>query len=116
MNRVHVIGPANSGKTRLIVDVVNELRLRGLRVGTIRHTTSQHVLDRPGSDSYRHRAAGAEPAAIITPDASAVYRRSSRLDAYASLENEFTECHVVLVEGDADARAPKLEVWRAENG
>jgi len=114
MRRVHVVGARDSGKTKLIVEVVEELRLRSLRVGTIKHTPHLKVLDRPGSDSYRHRAAGAEPSAIITPDASAIYQRTSRLDAYAALENEFEKCDVVIVEGDDDARAPKIEIWSAQ--
>lgn len=116
MNRVHVIGAKNSGKTRLIVEIVNELTLRGMRVGTIKHTAHTHVLDTPGSDSYRHRAAGAEPAAIVTPDTCAVFRHIRRIGAYEQLEADFARCHIVLVEGDRSTDEPKLEVWGASTG
>jgi molybdopterin-guanine dinucleotide biosynthesis protein B len=116
MNRVHVIGTKNVGKTRLIVEVVNELKLRGVRVGTIKHTPHPHVLDTPGTDSYRHRAAGADPAAIVTPDTCAVFRHVSRYTAYEQLEPVFDRCEVVLVEGDRETDHPKLEVWDSTSG
>lgn len=116
MNRLHVIGVKDCGKTHLVVDIVTELTLRGVRVGTIKHTSHMHVLDRPGTDSYRHRAAGAEPAAVVTPDATAVYRRTPRSDAYGALETIFGGCDLVLVEGDRHADGRKIEMWRADSG
>ena len=60
MHRLHIIGGKNHGKTTLIVELVQELTKRNLRVGTIKHTHHRHELDVPGKDSYRHRLAGAE--------------------------------------------------------
>jgi len=123
MNRVHLIGRKNHGKTTLVTELVAEFRRRGLRVGTIKHTHHRHELDTPGKDSHRHRESGAAVVGVLTHSMSAVYRPFSeecaatgRLDnepRYAAMAPAFADCDLVLVEGDTHAAALKLEVWRA---
>ena len=114
MKRVHIVGRRNHGKTTLVVDLVQEFYRRGIRVGTIKHSRHVHELDTPGKDSYRHRAAGSQPAAIITGDSvGVVLSRDGRCE-YERLEPLFSECQIVLVEGNIDTVGVKVEVWRAE--
>ena len=122
MKRVHIVGGKNHGKTTLVVDLVAELRVRGVRVGTIKHTHHHHELDTPGKDSHRHREAGAAVVGILTRSMNAVFwqadldENSGDLDAdmrYPPFDAAFAACDVILVEGDTRTNAPKLEVWRA---
>ena len=114
MKRVHIVGRKNSGKTTLIVELAAYLTQRGLRIGTIKHTHHRHELDTPGKDSHRHRLAGANTVAVLSPELIAVYRRSDVVgdDRYTALAAAFADCNLVLVEGDLAAKAPKVEVWR----
>ena len=57
MNRIHIVGRKNHGKTTLIVEVLAEFHRRGIRVGAIKHSAHRRELDPPGKDSYRHREA-----------------------------------------------------------
>ncbi|MCG8585425.1 MAG: molybdopterin-guanine dinucleotide biosynthesis protein B [Pirellulales bacterium] len=118
MKRIHIIGRKNSGKTTLIVELVRVLTARGLRVGTIKHTHHRHQLDTPGKDSFRHGEAGAKVVGILTPGVDAVFRSSAIVDAdadrYERLTTMFVDCDIVLVEGDSQTDAPKIEVWRSE--
>ena len=118
MKRVHIIGRKNSGKTTLIVELTEELTRRGLRVGTIKHTPHDHELDTPGKDSHRLREAGGDPSAIVSGNLVAAYmrRESATATPYERLAPLFAECDLVLVEGNQDASAPKVEVWRRDNG
>jgi molybdopterin-guanine dinucleotide biosynthesis protein B len=118
MNRVHVVGRKNHGKTTLILDLIEELRRRGLRVGTIKHTSHAHELDAPGKDSHRHRLAGADPVAVVTPDLVGLYvsRPADDDDFYRRLAPLFADCDLVLVEGHLEADALKVEVWREALG
>lgn len=113
--RVHVLGRKNHGKTTLIVELVVELTRRGLRVGTLKHTHHAHELDTPGKDSHRHRAAGATTVGILSRGMNAVFwpPREDQANRYASFAPMFADCDIVLVEGDTQAVAPKVEVWRA---
>jgi molybdopterin-guanine dinucleotide biosynthesis protein B len=118
--RIHVVGRRNHGKTTLLVELVEELRRRELRVGTLKHSSHTHELDTPGKDSHRHRLAGGDPAAIITPELCAAYLpRSSdgSDDPYARLAPLYEGCDLLLVEGNLERPdGLKLEVWRAERG
>ena len=74
MKRLHIVGRKNSGKTTLIVDLVQLLTKNGCRVGTIKHTHHHHELDTPGKDSHRHREAGAELVGVVSRSMTAVFR------------------------------------------
>lgn len=117
MRRIHIIGRKNHGKTQLVVELVQELTRRGLRVGTIKHTHHRHELDTPGKDSHRHRMAGAKAVGIVSPSTSAVFLDVNRSDSdgerYAALAPMFEGCDLVVVEGDSQTPAFKIEVWRA---
>jgi molybdopterin-guanine dinucleotide biosynthesis protein B len=115
MKILHIVGGKNHGKTTLIVELVRELSGRGLRVGTIKHTSHAHDLDTPNSDSYRHRQAGAAPAAIVTSDLVGVFF-PRLVDFYQQLAPLTEGCDVVIVEGHLEHAGPKVEVWRESFG
>ncbi len=117
MKRIHIIGRKNSGKTTLIVELVQHLTAQGYRVGTIKHTHHDHELDTPGKDSHRHRDAGSAVVGILTRGMTAVFQPTDESAArdesrYASVMPMFAGCDLVLVEGDLKADAPRIEVWR----
>ncbi len=117
MKRIHIVGRKNHGKTLLVEELVGEFSRRGLRVGAIKHTHHRHELDTPGKDSHRHRTAGAAVVGVLSPSMSAVFlpaeRSPAEVDRYAALAPLFSDCNVVLVEGDSQTDAAKIEVWRA---
>ena len=117
MNRIHIVGGKNHGKTTVIVDLIEEFTRRGLRVGAIKHTSHVHELDVPGKDSHRQRSAGAEPVAVVAASGIGVFMARPQDDAvYDRLAPLFTGCDLVLVEGNLDAQIVKVEVWRSSVG
>ncbi len=116
MKRLHIIGRKNHGKTTLIVELVDILSRRGLRVGTIKHTHHRHELDTPGKDSHRHRQAGAAFVGILSPDLNAAFWMAPTTtphdERYAAFEPLHAHCDLVLVEGDTETAGDKIEVWR----
>lgn len=117
MRRVHLVGYSGHGKTTLAVALIAHWTAAGLHVGSIKHTGHVHELDTPGKDSWRQRQAGAHPAAIIAGDRLALHLPLQPTDdPYATLAPHYADCALVLVEGDVDAIAPKVEIWRAGLG
>jgi molybdopterin-guanine dinucleotide biosynthesis adapter protein len=117
VRRVHLVGHSGHGKTTLAVALIAHWTAAGLRVGSIKHTGHVHELDTPGKDSWRQRQAGARPAAIIAGDRLALHLPLQPTeDPYATLAPHYADCALVLVEGDVEATAPKVEVWRAGLG
>lgn len=120
MKRLHIVGGKNHGKTTLVVDLVRAFAAQGVRVGTIKHTHHRHELDVPGKDSFRHREAGASAVGILSPTLSAMFIPADvhpqSTDRYSVFEPLFAHCEFVIVEGDSQATAPKIEVWRSTVG
>ncbi|RJP80077.1 MAG: molybdopterin-guanine dinucleotide biosynthesis protein B [Desulfobacteraceae bacterium] len=117
MRIIHIIGRQKNGKTTLIVDLISEFIKRGIRVGTLKHSSHSHELDKPGKDSYLHRIAGACPAAIATKDLMAVYLpKKPGANPFDQLEILFDKTDLILVEGYISGPGKKIEVWRKSVG
>lgn len=114
--RIHVVGRKNSGKTTLVCELVRELTDRGLKVATVKHTHHEHELDTPGKDSHQHRISGAAGVGILSKHLSAAFlpvdRDDNESSRYAPFETMFQDCDLILVEGDLNCTAPRIEVWR----
>lgn len=98
--RVHLIGHSGCGKTSFATELVRALTRRGLRVGTIKHSSHVHELDKVGKDSHRLREAGGDPAAVIASSMAAIFlpQREGR-DVHAEVLRLFSGCDLVLAEG-----------------
>lgn len=120
MDRLHIIGRKNSGKTTLIVELVQHLMSRGVKVATIKHTHHHHELDTPGKDSHRHREAGAAAVGILSPAMNAIFWPSSPDEDASGRYEQFDcllkDCDLVLVEGHSQIEGLKVEVWREAVG
>lgn len=117
MRVIHILGRKKNGKTTLITDLASELTSRGHKIGTIKHCGHDHELDTPGTDSYKHRMAGALTVAILTPSLDATFTTTKpNSEGYDHLKQSFQHCDLVLVEGHSQGPGPKIEVWRQQAG
>jgi molybdopterin-guanine dinucleotide biosynthesis protein B len=114
---VSIVGNSKSGKTTLIEKLIRELKSRGYRVATVKHTADEVTLDKPGKDTWRHLQAGSE-ATILASDNGIVLIKpitsGTTLDEIARLLGE--EYDIILTEGFKRGNAPKIEVHRKEAG
>ncbi len=106
------MGWSGSGKTTLIERMLPLLRAQGLRVSTIKHTHHDEDLDRPGKDSFRHRAAGAEEVMVVAGARWALLRETAASPSLEALAARLAPVDLVLVEGYRDYGFAKLEVHR----
>jgi len=110
-----VAGFKNSGKTTLVVELIAELKSRGLRVATVKHAHHEFDIDQPGKDSYRHRDAGAEEVIVASRRRWAHIRElgDGGEPPLEELLAHLGEVDLVLVEGYKHGDHPRLEVRRA---
>ncbi|RUP07680.1 MAG: molybdopterin-guanine dinucleotide biosynthesis protein B [Hyphomicrobium sp.] len=110
-----VAGWSNSGKTTLIEKLTRHFAGEGLRVATIKHTHHKFDIDMPGSDTARHRAAGAAETAIVSGSRVAVIEEieTAGEPALESVASRLNPSDIILVEGYKAAAIPKIEVRRA---
>jgi len=110
-----VAGWSNSGKTTLIEKLAQHFSERGLRVATIKHTHHKFDIDAPGSDTHRHRAAGATETAIVSGTRVALIEEidAAGEPTLESVAARLRPADIILVEGYKSANIPKIEVRRA---
>lgn len=131
---VSFVGSSGVGKTTVVEQLIPLVRAAGLRVGTVKHAPHGHDVDRVGSDSWRHRRAGADavllagadgavlfltpprpgpdapaPSAHHTPDESAAVNRITEL-----VGRHLADLDVVLAEGFAPLHDLLIEVRRKD--
>ncbi|RKZ13785.1 molybdopterin-guanine dinucleotide biosynthesis protein B [bacterium] len=114
---VAVVARSGTGKTTLIEAVIRELRSRGHRVGALKHDAHDFEIDRPGKDSARFTAAGAEVMVLASDRKVAMVRRTvvpEKLDNM--VQKWFDGMDIVIVEGYKTSDLPKIEVHRPELG
>lgn len=109
-----IVGKSKSGKTTLVEKLISELKCRGYRIGTIKHTHHGFSLDQQGKDSSRHRAAGADAVIVSGPGTMAMVRDQPD-GSLSALTTYFQDMDLVIVEGFKRENQPKIEVCRAEN-
>ncbi len=113
---ISIVGKSKSGKTTLIEKLIPELKSRGYRVATIKHTRDDVTLDEPGKDSWRHIQAGSE-ATVIRTSAQVTMIKPMAEASIEDMVHLFAEDYdIILAEGFKHDNAPKIEVHRKEAG
>lgn len=105
-------------KSRLVGRLVAELSGRGLRVSTIKRVSDAVDLEREGSGTWTHRAAGAEEVMIASAARFALLREMPRgamgpdvaEPDVAALLARLSPVDVVLLDGFRRSGFPKIEV------
>lgn len=113
-----VTGWKNSGKTGLMERLVGEFCARGLSVSTIKHAHHAVDVDQAGTDSHRHRVAGASEVVLASGARVALMQelRGAPEPSLADLLARLSPVDLVLVEGYKREAHPKIEAHRAETG
>lgn len=113
-----VTGWKNAGKTGLVERLVAAFTTKGLSVSTVKHAHHSFDVDHPGTDSHRHRMAGAKEVLLASDNRWALMHelRGAEEPPLETLLETLSPVDLVLVEGYKRARHPKIEAWRAETG
>jgi formylmethanofuran dehydrogenase subunit E len=107
-----IVGYKKVGKTTLIEKLIGELSSRGYRVATVKHHHSDlpALVDTVGTDTWRHRSAGAKSVAFVSPTNVALFRDTDGFMPLDHLVSAFGNSDIVLVEGFHLEPRAKIEV------
>ncbi|HSW58514.1 MAG TPA: molybdopterin-guanine dinucleotide biosynthesis protein B [Dehalococcoidales bacterium] len=114
---VSIVGKSSTGKTTFLEKLVRELKARGYRVGTIKH--SHHSIDfhDPKKDSFRHAQAGAAATLVSSTTSFQIIKPVPRELNVEELVRHFgNDFDLILTEGFSRGNAPKVEIHRKEAG
>jgi len=109
---VSFIGWHDSGKTTLAARVVTHLKQKGLRVAVIKSTDEHDItFDSPGTDTFKHRQAGADEVMLSAPDQMVLQADAKELSLTTLAHRYFPDADIAIGEGFEDARQiAKIEV------
>ncbi|MGI6037784.1 MAG: molybdopterin-guanine dinucleotide biosynthesis protein B [Limnochordia bacterium] len=109
---ISLVGRSNSGKTRLMEQLIPELQRRGLKVAVIKHSSRAYPLDQEGKDTWKHAQAGAQRVVFATPAGFSLFHYEPwDLEQIGAL---MPEVDLILVEGHRGTKLPKLIIHRPE--
>lgn len=112
---VSFVAKSGTGKTTLLEKVIALLKVKGYRVGVIKHDAHRFEIDHPGKDSYRLTAAGADTMLISSPEKLAMVKKHQQPPPIEELiATYFGDMEIILTEGFKKSPLPKIEVHRKE--
>ena len=111
-NIIGITGWKDVGKTYYASLIIKLLVKKGYQVGSIKHAHHDFDIDKPGTDSFKHREAGSNQVIISSSkrwakitENNIAYEKS--LDA---LLKELHNVDIVVVEGFKKDNHPKIEI------
>jgi molybdopterin-guanine dinucleotide biosynthesis protein B len=113
---ISIVGKSKSGKTTLLEKLIAELKSRGYRLATIKHTHGNITIPDSDKDSDRHLKAGSEATVVSAPDRLLMVKplkEELTLEQISQIIGE--DYDIILAEGFKQGDAPKIEVHRREN-
>lgn len=106
-----ISGFKNSGKTTLTAGLISQFRKLGLRISAVKHAHHEFDLDQPGTDTDKHRAAGAGEVLISSSKRWALMHENIAGETEPTLSelvSKLAPCDLVLAEGFKNEDHPKL--------
>lgn len=111
---IAISGIKNSGKTTLIEKLIPLLKAMNLKIATIKHDGHDFHPDVEGTDSFRHREAGAFGTAIFSKNRWMIIKEEIDVEV-ENLISEFPEADIIILEGFKFSDYPKIEIVRGDN-
>lgn len=105
---------SGTGKTAYLEKLIPCLGQLGLSAAVVKHDIHGLALDRPGKDSHRLFAAGAEATAVVCGGEVLLHRRDApTLEEVLAM---LPPADLVLAEGFKASPYPKIAIYRAASG
>ena len=109
-----ICGVKNSGKTTLITKLIPKFVDLGYKVATIKHDGHDFDADVEGTDSYKHKSAGAYGTAVFSKNKFMVVKDQKETNE-SELIKLFPEADLIFLEGFKKSSYPKVEIIRKGN-
>jgi molybdopterin-guanine dinucleotide biosynthesis protein MobB len=106
-----VYGSSDTGKTTLIVELVERLTAEGYKVATVKRTDKAISLDTENKDTWRHHKAGAQ-LAVFSSASETDFLMHKPMNIFETLQRitDFDSYDIVLIEGADDPHVKKIQV------
>ena len=109
---IGIVGWKDVGKTYLVTEIIKLLVAKNYRVGSIKHAHDDFDIDKPGTDSFKHRESGSSQVIISSSRRWAKINENidNREKSLKELVEEFENIDIIIVEGFKNEIHPKIEI------
>ena len=109
---IGIIGLKDVGKTYYASLIIKLLVKKGYQVGSIKHAHNDFDIDKPGTDSFKHREAGSNQVIISSSKrwAKITENNNENEKSLDELTQELHNVDIVVVEGFKKDNHPKIEI------
>lgn len=112
-----VVGRSETGKTSLVVKLIEELRDKGYAVASVKHTKGKFELDSKETDTYKHGESGSEMVVFSTPlETSFIFKNGRSMEDILSIVEKIREFDVLVIEGMKEGNLPKISTDKDVGG
>src|SRR4030067_2468790 len=111
-----IVGTSKTGKTKLMEELIKNLKGRGLKVGALKyHKHGDFEIDVKGKDTWKYAKAGADTVAITSSVKFAVIKNENVMsDIDGICETYFYDTDLVLADGFTQSDKPRIIVVENE--
>jgi molybdopterin-guanine dinucleotide biosynthesis protein B len=106
------VGFSGSGKTTLISQVIVQLKLKGYRIGILKHDAHDFQMDAEGKDTYKYGEAGADLIAISSAAKLNILEKLQQPLELDEILMRFNGVDLIIIEGYKQANVQKILVAR----
>jgi molybdopterin-guanine dinucleotide biosynthesis protein MobB len=109
---ISLVGYSNSGKTKVMENLIRILKRKGYKVAAIKHAAHGYTMDSPGTDSWHYAEAGADKVVIVGPGSYTIHEFYEDNKSLQEVLGKIKEVDIVLVEGFKGESGLKIEIYR----
>lgn len=104
-------GESNSGKTSLIIEIINRLSKEEFNVASVKISDKKIGIDSEGKDTWKHAEAGSK-LIVFSTDSETDFLLKKKISGNELMNciNYFGSYDIVIVEGAHDEEIPKVRL------
>jgi len=108
-------GFSDSGKTKLIEKLIQELTSRGKKIAAIKQSSHPASMDIPGKDTYRFTHAGANPVVLSSSiETDIKINKSLGIDEIIKFITTVQQVDIIIVESARNTEIRKIRIGDIE--
>jgi len=108
-------GSSNTGKTTLILKIIEKLTKEGCKVATIKKTDKKIDIDKKDKDTWKHGQAGARLVVLSSShETDFIVKENMEIDDIIQNISEMGYYDAIIVEGARDSSIPKIRLGDIE--
>ena len=112
---IGIYGSSNSGKTSLIVELINHFKSKDFKVSSVKISDKKIGFDSEGKDSFKFGEAGSDLVVLSSAkETGFLIKENQTIDEIISKIKKIGEYDIIFIEGANDKKTKKIRIGDIE--